>query len=239
VPPNKSICRHFVGTTRPTSGPRYCGEVLRGAGLDNKKPRFPGIFCLPKPSDGLEPSTPSLPSRFGGSWSQPTATILAYFRGFQGRAFATGCHWLRPLGSINAPSSRRESLMNRGIRVAPHGRATELRPLLYREGSGSFRCCACASPMLHGSRLGRRLWGNSRRCGSGASRRAGSAPRSDRAIGRATSRRSCSAAARSRFDRTPRRRSSTGSRPGTTRRGGAPDSASELQTGRTESRLIT
>jgi hypothetical protein len=34
--------------------------VLRGAVLDNKNPRFPGIFSLAKPSAGLEPSTPSL-----------------------------------------------------------------------------------------------------------------------------------------------------------------------------------
>jgi hypothetical protein len=31
----------------------------------------------PKPSDGLEPSTPSLPVWEPGNWSQPTATVFA------------------------------------------------------------------------------------------------------------------------------------------------------------------
>jgi hypothetical protein len=38
-----------------------------------------------KPSDGLEPSTPSLPFDARGNQSQPTATDLACFRGFGGR----------------------------------------------------------------------------------------------------------------------------------------------------------
>jgi Domain of unknown function (DUF1707) len=33
---------------------------------------------LAGPSDGLEPSTPSLPCAAGGNWSQPTATVSAY-----------------------------------------------------------------------------------------------------------------------------------------------------------------
>jgi hypothetical protein len=44
-----------------------------------------------EPSDGLEPSTPSLP------W--------LVFGALGAGAFATGCRWLRPLGSIRAPSS--------------------------------------------------------------------------------------------------------------------------------------
>jgi hypothetical protein len=44
-----------------------------------------------KPSDGLEPSTPSLPSRFCGNWSQPVATVLACFRRFRGLPI---CHRL-------------------------------------------------------------------------------------------------------------------------------------------------
>ena len=46
-------------------------EVLCGAELDNKNPRFPGISSLPKPSDGLEPSTPSLPWRLRASVHRP------------------------------------------------------------------------------------------------------------------------------------------------------------------------
>jgi hypothetical protein len=41
----------------------------------NEKPRITGAFA--EPSDGLEPSTPSLPSRFRGNGSQPMATDLA------------------------------------------------------------------------------------------------------------------------------------------------------------------
>jgi hypothetical protein len=41
---------------------------------------FAGLFC--KPSDGLEPSTPSLPWNSVGNWSQPTATVFACFRRF-------------------------------------------------------------------------------------------------------------------------------------------------------------
>jgi hypothetical protein len=43
---------------------RTAWEVVCGAITDNKSPRFPGIFFLQEPSDGLEPSTPSLPWRF-------------------------------------------------------------------------------------------------------------------------------------------------------------------------------
>src|SRR5215218_2112345 len=32
-----------------------------------------------EPSDGLEPSTPSLPWNDSGNWSQPTATVLPSF----------------------------------------------------------------------------------------------------------------------------------------------------------------
>jgi hypothetical protein len=45
-------------------------------------------------SAGVPPSSHSLPP-----------TVLAHFRGFAGRRLTTGCHWLRPLGSKNAPSS--------------------------------------------------------------------------------------------------------------------------------------
>jgi hypothetical protein len=55
---------------------------------DNANRRFAGLF---KPSDGLEPSTPSLPWSFGGNWSQPTAMVSARFRPFRGRSI---CHRL-------------------------------------------------------------------------------------------------------------------------------------------------
>ena len=48
------------------SGSDNSEEVLCGAAPDNKNPRFPGVSSQVKPSDGLEPSTPSLPWRFRG-----------------------------------------------------------------------------------------------------------------------------------------------------------------------------
>ena len=55
----------------------------------------PNRLSRAKPSDGLEPSTPSLPSRFQGNWSQPTANGFGLFGPFSRmshlRAVATGC----------------------------------------------------------------------------------------------------------------------------------------------------
>jgi hypothetical protein len=49
-----------------------------------------------KPSDGLEPSTPSLPWNDLGNWSQPTATLLACLGGFHGDAI---CDRLPPVAT--------------------------------------------------------------------------------------------------------------------------------------------
>src|SRR6266516_1884139 len=43
-----------------------------------------GAFA--EPSDGLEPSTPSLPWNVARNWSQPTATVLACFRRFRAQS---------------------------------------------------------------------------------------------------------------------------------------------------------
>jgi hypothetical protein len=66
VPGSRSICRGLQPRSELNSPPDGKAEVLCGAVLDNKNPRFPGIFLLLEPSDGLEPSTPSLPWRFRG-----------------------------------------------------------------------------------------------------------------------------------------------------------------------------
>jgi hypothetical protein len=53
----------------------------------NKEAAFYSGFVIPKePSDGLEPSTPSLPCAARGSQWQLTATVLACFCGFGGGA---------------------------------------------------------------------------------------------------------------------------------------------------------
>jgi hypothetical protein len=64
VPPNRPICRHFSWPRRVRQAvPRHRGGVL-WCFPRQQKSRFTGIFSLLKPSDGLEPSTPSLPWRF-------------------------------------------------------------------------------------------------------------------------------------------------------------------------------
>jgi hypothetical protein len=86
-----------------------CPECVRVFALQTTtKCRFAGT--LGKPSEGLEPSTPSLPWNFSGNQWQPTATDLPVYAALGGGAFATDCRRLRPLGSIKAPySDRHES----------------------------------------------------------------------------------------------------------------------------------
>jgi hypothetical protein len=50
------------------------------------------------PSDGLEPSTPSLPWNGSGNWSQPRATVFAYLSRFRGRSICHGLPWVAPAG---------------------------------------------------------------------------------------------------------------------------------------------
>src|SRR5215211_7098432 len=90
----------YAGRRRGASRvPRMCLECVRAFNRQTTiKYRFTGT--LSKPSDGLEPSTPSLPCTADRNPSQPSATVSAGYRGFEGAAFATGCHWLRPLDSI-------------------------------------------------------------------------------------------------------------------------------------------
>jgi hypothetical protein len=47
----------------------------------NAKAPMCGAFA--QPSDGLEPSTPSLPSKVSGDGAQPSATVSATFPRFQ------------------------------------------------------------------------------------------------------------------------------------------------------------
>jgi len=66
--------------------------------------------------DGLEPSTPLLATRSDRQRVATSGNGLGLIWPFSGaRAFATACHWLRPLGSINVLWLRLESLMRRGI----------------------------------------------------------------------------------------------------------------------------
>ena len=59
------------------STPERAGE---GQVVANTKTRFAGLSR--EPSDGLEPSTPSLPSIFGGGQAKPVATVYGLARQF-------------------------------------------------------------------------------------------------------------------------------------------------------------
>jgi hypothetical protein len=81
--------------------------VVRSVQYGNKKAAFCGGFVVPdKPSDGLEPSTPSLPWNLGGNRVATHSNALRLSELFQRLRFAGGCDRLRPLCSINAPYSR-------------------------------------------------------------------------------------------------------------------------------------
>jgi hypothetical protein len=91
-----------------------------------------------KPSSGLEPETPpyhALRSATGRNRWQRFWLIRAVS---EARAFATGCHWLRPLGSMNAPSSSPESLMRKRIQ-RPRSHRPEADPFHIERGSCSSR----------------------------------------------------------------------------------------------------
>jgi hypothetical protein len=75
--------------------PQMCPECVRMfSGLTTTKCRFAG--AIGKPSDGLEPSTPSLPCDLRGNRSQPTATVFARLSRFRGRPI---CHQLPPVAT--------------------------------------------------------------------------------------------------------------------------------------------
>ena len=76
-------------SSRGPGGGRRSGRLgshqaagLRAAPVGSAKAHVCGQFF--KPSDGLEPSTPSLPCAPIGNWLQPVATVLACFGRFRG-----------------------------------------------------------------------------------------------------------------------------------------------------------
>jgi hypothetical protein len=98
---------HFLRRKRfaPTAPPSLCKEVPYSVSSGNQKaPICSGFVFLKEPSDGLEPSIPSLPWNVSGNGWQPVATDFACFCGFAVRRFAAGCQRLQPRGSIKAPS---------------------------------------------------------------------------------------------------------------------------------------
>jgi len=75
----------------------YRTLVIIQVGPKEKAP-FSGAFA--EPSDGLEPSTPSLPWNVSRNRWQPVAADSACFYGFEGQPIVTGCDLLQPRGSI-------------------------------------------------------------------------------------------------------------------------------------------
>jgi len=71
--------------------------------LRHKKGPFAGAF--PKPSDGLEPSTPSLPWVRCGKWWQHSAEEMRVCELLDGVLHWFSCHLLQPLCSTSAPRS--------------------------------------------------------------------------------------------------------------------------------------
>jgi hypothetical protein len=73
----REVVSEGVGRRRDASRvPQMCPECVRVFSAQTTlRCQFAGT--LGKPSDGLEPSTPSLPSMSRGNWSQPVATVLA------------------------------------------------------------------------------------------------------------------------------------------------------------------
>jgi hypothetical protein len=104
-PRHMTLVRAVLGGPRPATRlpiPSLLGRCSEALG-SSKNPRFTGIFLSLEPSDGLEPSTPSLPFDGSGNARQPTATGLACFARFPAGRFAADCQWLALLGSMNAP----------------------------------------------------------------------------------------------------------------------------------------
>jgi hypothetical protein len=148
-----AICRELLeSTTRPHSlqmcrkkprdvtgasrVPQMCPECVRVFdGQTTTKCGFAGT--LGKPSDGLEPSTPSLPCAPIGNQSQPVATVLACFGRFAAFRFVTGCHWLRPLGSINAPSALRKTPDGKRVSGALQLFVSGIDPFFVERGSSA------------------------------------------------------------------------------------------------------
>jgi hypothetical protein len=71
-----------------------CSRDPANVGNGRLRVRFAGLFI--KPSDGLEPSTPSLPFWGHGNWSQPTATDFALLSRIRHSPI---CRWLRPVAT--------------------------------------------------------------------------------------------------------------------------------------------
>ena len=75
---------HFDARSHPAGNEDWELERLEAFDADSVGPRMAGKpRGEAKPSDGLEPSTPSLPFWGQGNWSQPMATVFARMSRFR------------------------------------------------------------------------------------------------------------------------------------------------------------
>ena len=111
-----SRLRSVIGLLRICLDGVHHGRNWKGCALDRYVGRLRPRRGFCRALCGLEPSTPPYP-RSRGNGSQPVATVLADFQRSRPLRFATGCRWLRPLGSINAPFCDAVPLTRRAIRL--------------------------------------------------------------------------------------------------------------------------
>jgi hypothetical protein len=150
------MCRHF--RDRPAARDqslRSRGGALRCADRQQKSP-VSGDFFSAKPSDGLEPSTPSLPCDFGGNRWQPVAKRFGLLRRFRG---SKRSHRLRPIAppffhnlSILSATARSAVCRNDNVGARKLAIALVVDPSLYERGSKSER--ATRSDVSSGTSLG-------------------------------------------------------------------------------------
>jgi hypothetical protein len=92
LPPTLQTIPEAVGKNIAIARARTRSRIMAVQVGSTEKAAICAAFA--EPSDGLEPSTPSLPWNDLGNWSQPTATVLPSFRDFPGRAI---CYRLPPV----------------------------------------------------------------------------------------------------------------------------------------------
>jgi hypothetical protein len=95
-PLQHDIRDHGKGRSEPESSINGCIPTAYWSSCKpaQRKALISGAFA--EPSNGLEPSTPSLPWNDSGNWSQPTATVFPYLSRFSGRRI---CHRLPPVAT--------------------------------------------------------------------------------------------------------------------------------------------
>src|SRR5262249_49735599 len=74
----------FIGRSRPEGSTKGSIPASRSTTCKSSRNKNPVSGAFAEPSDGLEPSTPSLPCDPNGNWWQPTATVCRYIKPFLG-----------------------------------------------------------------------------------------------------------------------------------------------------------